>query len=593
MARMARRRMLECAGVVFCLWTAVPGVSHAAPAGLALGRICKDYWEGTLAANPTMATALGERRYDARLADISPAGIARERARLERVLASARALDAGTLSADERVTRAVLLKDVQDQLDALSCRNDEWLVDSQQGPQVALPNLSEITVIETPAQAADYVQRCRAIPRYMDQHIANLRRGIAARRVPPASVVRRVMRQLAGLRRPVETWALLRPLEPSRDGWPAGAAEAFRRDLTQAVRDSVQPAFERYRVFLDQVMLRAARSDEHPGLSRIPGGPECYRAQIRIQTSLDLDPAQVHQIGLEQVARVRQEFGELGARVFGTAEFATLQQRLREDSTLYFANGAEVEARARASLTRAQAALPRWFLTPPRAACEVKVMEGVAPSVLPFYQPPVPDGARPGYYLINTVAPRSRRRFEAEALAYHEGIPGHHVQVAIAQELTGLPAFRRHLRVTAFAEGWALYAERLADEMGLYSDPVDRLGMLAFDLWRSARLVVDTGLHSQDWTIEEAEAYMTDNTLLPVSEIHDEIDRYLSWPGQALAYKVGQLEILKLREEGKQRLGERFDIKGFHDAVLRNGAVALPVLREQVEAWYARVEAAK
>jgi uncharacterized protein (DUF885 family) len=214
-------------------------------------------------------------------------------------------------------------------------------------------------------------------------------------------------------------------------------------------------------------------------------------------------------------------------------------------------------------------------------------------STVAYYREPAVDGSRPGYYMINTYQPTTRPRYEAEALAFHESIPGHHLQIAIAQELTGLPEFRKHQGTTAFVEGWGLYGERLADDMGLYTSDVDRIGMLSYDAWRACRLVVDTGLHAMGWSRQQAIDYMKENSVLAENNIVNEVDRYLSWPGQALAYKVGQLEILKLRDEGRRRLGARFDIKGFHDAVLRNGAVPLPVLEEQVEAYFAQMEAAK
>jgi uncharacterized protein (DUF885 family) len=208
-------------------------------------------------------------------------------------------------------------------------------------------------------------------------------------------------------------------------------------------------------------------------------------------------------------------------------------------------------------------------------------------STIAYYRHPSPDGKRPGTYMINTYLPETRPRYEAEALAFHESVPGHHLQIAVAQELTGIPEFRKHQGVTAFVEGWGLYAERLADEMGLYTSDVDRIGMLSFDAWRACRLVVDTGLHAEGWTRQQAIDYMTDNSILAENNIENEVDRYITWPGQALAYKLGQMEILRLRDEAKAKLGTRFDIKAFHDAVLGNGAVALPVLRRQVEAYIA------
>jgi len=302
----------------------------------------------------------------------------------------------------------------------------------------------------------------------------------------------------------------------------------------------------------------------------------------------------LHQLGLEQVALNRAAVSELGMKVFGTGDVAEIQRRLRSDPAMHFRTGAEIESKATEALARAKAAIPAWFDILPKGRCDVKVMgmHEAPNSTIAYYRQGTPDGSRPGHYMINTYLPETRPRYEAEALAFHESIPGHHLQIAIAQELTGIPEFRKHQGVTAFVEGWGLYSERLAEEMGLYSNDTDRLGMLSYDAWRACRLVVDTGMHAMGWTRQQAIDYMIENTALAENNIVNEVDRYLTWPGQALAYKCGQLEILKLRDEARQRLGDRFDIKQFHNVVLRNGAVALPVLREQVEAWVAaQVEA--
>jgi uncharacterized protein (DUF885 family) len=280
----------------------------------------------------------------------------------------------------------------------------------------------------------------------------------------------------------------------------------------------------------------------------------------------------------------------LGRRVFGTDDFAAIQARLRGDRALYFDTREEIEAKARQALERAQASLPAWLGRPPRTPCVVKRVEPFEEkdTYIGYYRQPAVDGSRPGAYHVNTYAPKTRPRFEAEVLAFHEAIPGHHVQIAIAQELVGIPEFRRHLGVTAFVEGWALYTERLADELGLYSGDVDRLGMLSFDAWRASRLVVDTGIHSLGWSRARAIAYMRENTFLADNNIDNEVDRYIDWPGQALAYKLGQREVLALRREAERRLGARFDLRAFHDVLLGNGAVSLAVLKDVVARWIAR-----
>ncbi|HYS71576.1 MAG TPA: DUF885 domain-containing protein, partial [Thermoplasmata archaeon] len=250
----------------------------------------------------------------------------------------------------------------------------------------------------------------------------------------------------------------------------------------------------------------------------------------------------------------------------------------------------EVAAKAEQAVARAKAAIPRFFGRLPKADCEVVRMgeHEEKHSTIAYYRQPAADGSRPGRYYINTSAPETRPRYEAEALAYHEAIPGHHLQIAISQELEGIPAFRKHLGVTAFVEGWGLYSERLADEMGLYSSDLDRMGMMSYDAWRACRLVVDTGMHAKGWSRQRAIDFMKENSALAENNIVNEVDRYIAWPAQALAYKTGQLEILRIREDARGRLGDRFDIRKFHDAVLENGAVALGTLREAVEAYVVR-----
>jgi uncharacterized protein (DUF885 family) len=573
-----------------------PVEGHAAGASALLARICDEYWEGTLKVNPTMATSLGDHRYDAQLEDNSPTGLELERDRLQGVLAQVRTVDERELSPAERITRSALILELQNGLDGIACHFEDWVVDPLGGPQVSFMSLPDITTIKTQQHAVDYVQRCRAMGPYLDQHIANLTRGLGAKRVAARDQVRKVIEELdALLAQPVEKWALFTPTEVKHEGWPPALTAGFLSGVTIAARTVVKPALTRYRDFLKEKVMPVARPQEKAGLSFLPGGADAYRKQIRIQTSLDLSPDELHKLGLAQVAKFRTDLSALGLKALGTGDIPEIQKRLRADTAMHFRTAAEVEAKATEALARARAAIPAWFGILPKTPCEVKVMGMYeAPnSTVAYYRQPAVDGSRPGYYMINTYKPETRPRYEAEALAFHESIPGHHLQIAIAQELTGIPEFRKHVGTTAFVEGWALYTERLADEMGLYSGDIDRIGMLSYDAWRACRLVVDTGLHSMGWSRQQAIDYMIENSVLAENNIVNEVDRYLSWPGQALAYKVGQLEILKLRDEGKRRLGDRFDIKAFHDAVLRNGAVALPVLREQVEAYYAQAESTK
>jgi uncharacterized protein (DUF885 family) len=363
--------------------------------------------------------------------------------------------------------------------------------------------------------------------------------------------------------------------------------------VAKAVHESVRPAFERMVAFLKTEALPVARGQEKPGIGHVPGGDAAYARMIHVHTSLELPAKQLHETGLSEVAKINREMEDLGEKVLGTRDRKEILRRLRSDATLHFKTRGEVEAKAEAALDRARAAIPKWFGILPQAPCDVVPMEPHEEknSTIAYYRQPATDGSRPGRYYINTYAPETRPRYEAEALAYHEAIPGHHLQIAIAQELEDIPEFRKHAGVTAFVEGWALYTERLSNEMGLYTTDLDRIGMLSYDSWRACRLVVDTGMHAMGWSRQQAIDYMLENTALAENNIVNEVDRYIVWPGQALAYKTGQLEIFRLRDEAKQKLGDRFDIKKFHDTVLENGAVSLPTLRERVATWVERQSA--
>jgi uncharacterized protein (DUF885 family) len=576
-------------GVALFVPTLAATARAASSPGKELAALCEDYWQGALKAAPTFATSLGDRRYDDRLDDITPAGIAADTRRLEDVLARARRIDENALELPDRLTRTALVTEVESELAQMGCGFHEWTVDPLGGPQVEFMSLPDYTIIDTPEDGAHYVARVRAEGKYLDDHMANLRSGLAAGKVASRDAVQKTIDQLERVNSTsVDSLGAWKPGAAEHRKWKTAERDRFRSELRSAIEASLRPALVRYHDFLRDQVLPAARAPEKAGLASLPGGAECYRRMIRVHTSLDLDPAELHRIGLEEVARFRRDLAELGQRVFGTSDIAEIQRKLRGSPEMHFKTAEEVESKARETLARAQAAVPRWFgKIQPKAPCEVKVM-GMheAPySTIAYYRQPSADGRRPGTYMINTYLPETRPRYEAEALAFHEAVPGHHLQIAVAQELTGVPTFRKHQGVTAFVEGWGLYAERLADDMGLYSGDVDRIGMLSYDAWRACRLVVDTGLHAQGWSRKQAIDYMIENSILAENNIVNEVDRYLTWPGQALAYKVGQREILALRDEARKRLGARFDIKAFHDAVLRNGAVPLPVLRQQVEAY--------
>jgi uncharacterized protein (DUF885 family) len=562
--------------------------------GAALAALAEEYWRRRLEADPIEATVLGERRHDDRLPDVTPEARARETSALEDLLKRARAIDSAALAARDRITLLALLGEIESDLAVRACDLGEWTVDPRGGPLVRLMNLAELQRPRSAADAEALVTRWRAAGKYVDDHTENLRRGIAAGKLATRGATARVIEQLDDLlQKPDAEWALAAPARADHPDLPQASRAALREGVLAAIATLIRPAFARYRDALVREVLPKSRDDARVGLENVPEGAACYAKLITVHTSLSLSPDAIHAIGLEEIARIRGEMVAIGARLFQTDDFAAIQGRLRSDPALFFKTRDEVEGKAKEALSRAAEAFPRWFGRVPRTPCFVKRIEPYeeVDNTIAYYLPPAADGARPGTYYINTYAPETRPRYEAEALAFHEAVPGHHSQIAIAQELDGIPEFRKHAGVTAYVEGWALYTERLADEMGLYSGDLDRLGMLSFSAWRASRLVVDTGLHAKGWSRERAVRYMMDTTILAENNVLVEVDRYINWPGQALAYKLGEREILRLRAEAERRLGKNFSIQRFHDAVLEHGAVSLPVLGEEIERFIAASEA--
>ena len=538
-----------------------------------LDRLAADYWEAYLERHPVHATALGDRRFDDRLDDDSAAG--RD--------AWARQLDAFEDRLDalpdggDRVTLAALREALRTDRSFLDADLGSFSVDPMDGIQVSLLGIPSYQPIRSAAEADALLARWRAMPGALDATVDRLREGLRDGRVGVATPIGKSVEQIDDLlARPDADWPLATPAE---------AAPEIRDELLRVIGDEIRPAYRRLRAFLADELQPHARPDERPGIAHVPGGDAAYRLLARAHTSLDTPPEEIHAIGLAEIERIDGEFVELGARLLGTDGLAATLRALREDPALHFSTRDEIFETAVRSLERANIAIPDWFGRLPEAPCEVVRMPAHEEkhSTIAYYREPAADGSRPGQHYINTYAPETRPRYEAETLAFHESVPGHHLQLAIMQELDGLPDFRRFNGCTAFVEGWGLYTERLSEEMALLSGEIDRFGVLSFDAWRASRLVVDTGIHALGWTRQQAIDFMTAHTALGENNIANEVDRYIAYVGQALAYKLGQLEILSLRAEAKKRQGDRFDIRRFHDVVLGSGALPLPVLRQVVE----------
>jgi uncharacterized protein (DUF885 family) len=551
-----------------------------------LASLSDEFWATSLEISPLTATQLGEPGHDDALPPIEPDSRDALSRLLRKQRAAVDALASARLSEEDGVTRLALIEAIEAQLTVLDADLPSFTVDPMSGPQIELLNVPDYQPADTAAQARDMVERWRRMGPWIDALAGRQRASIDDGRRPVRILTERVVDELNTLlARADDDWPLLQPARTARPGWSESERARFVEDLREAVRGGIRPAFERYRAFLVDEALPVARGDDEVGLGALSDGLGLYRSLARMHTTTELDPEDLHAIGLAEIERIDAELTAFGREQLGASTLADTIERLRADPALHFTTGVEVEEVARQSLARAQEAVPEWFGSLPSTPCEVvPIPEHEAEhSTIAYYRDPAADGSRPGRYYVNLTHPETRPRYEAEALAFHESVPGHHLQVALAQQLTDLPRFRRFGLTTAYVEGWGLYAERLADEMGLYSGDLDRIGIASFDGWRASRLVVDTGMHAMGWSRSQAIAFMTEHTALAPNNIANEVDRYITWPGQALAYKIGQLELLRLRDAARLRLGDRFDIRRFHDAVLQPGALPLSILRAVVE----------
>jgi uncharacterized protein (DUF885 family) len=433
--------------------------------------------------------------------------------------------------------------------------------------------------LDTPERRDAHLARLAALPKFLEQAGQRLREGVAAGLTPPARGVRAALAQIDTVTNDPNVGGLRRDSEDSMN--------TFSSSQDRLLGEEVAPAIGRYRALLEDEILGVGRSDEQPGLCWLPGGDEFYRTLVRTMTSTERTPEDLHATGLAIIEKLGEEFASLGSRLWGTNDVAEIHQRLRSDPALRYDSGEEILATAHEAVSRAERAAPDWFGLIPTTPCAVEpIPEALAEGSPPaYYFTGALDGSRVGTYFVNTTKPGERFRHLAEAVAFHEAVPGHHFQLTIAQELEGNHLVHSVFGDVATAEGWGLYAERLADEMGLYSSDVTRLGMVSTDAWRAARLVVDTGLHALGWSRQATIDWMAAHVPMSPVEIESEVDRYIAMPGQALAYMVGRLALEGHRREASERLNDRFDVRSFHDMVLRSGPVPLPALAGAVSRW--------
>ena len=550
----------------------------------ALAALGDEYWNFQMQQSPTWATRLGDHRFDDRLGGVGPEARAEALAGYAGYLAQLRDIDMAGLTAPERVSADVLDVQLALAIEGLRSHDWEWEVDQIFGAQVWFFQLLNFHPTRTVRDVEAFAARLEAFGPYMDAQIADLRDGMESGRTPFRGAVERVIAQA---RAHVANGAEKSPLWAIFEKLPTGVHESLSKRIAAGLHEGVIAAMQRYADFLEQELLPVARDAAAPGIAGIPGAAELYAHSIRKHARGGLTPEAIHATGLAEVARIRAAMEQIAAKRGFPDDFDGFLNSLDADPNNFYPSKEAIEVHARALLAEASAKLPELFGTLPTTPCIVKAIEPhrERDSVAAFYNGPPADGSRPGIYYVNTFKPESRPRYNMPALTIHEAVPGHHLQIALAVENESLPTFRRHSHFTAYIEGWALYSERLGQEIGLYDTDLELLGMYTYEAWRACRLVVDTGLHHYGWSRAKAIAFMQANLALSDTEIINEVDRYIIWPGQALAYKIGQLEILRLRDEAKDTLGEAFALRDFHDLILGIGAVPLEVLGRVVGRW--------
>ena len=542
-----------------------------------------EYYEYRLEVSPTMALMQGDHRYDELMEDGSRDAEDVHIGRLRAFGVRAEALDAAGLSDDERISREVLLFITSTEAADLESRHDELAVNPAIGFHRNLPVQAPQYPIVTAEHADALVKKYEGIGRYIDQATERIREGVARNHTPIDRHASETAAQLTEyLETPIAGDALVQARVP--EAFDEASAAAWKDRLADAVGRYIRPAFARQRDVILQEVLPTARPEDEAGICWLDDGDVSYPRSIHRLTSLAMDPREIHENGRQQIERLGDEYRQLGKEALGTEDLSEIFSSLRDDKDLHFSDGPSVVAAAEAAMVNAKAAMGAWFGRLPMSDC--KVMETQSGPTA-FYFRPAEDGSRPGIFFVNTEDPKRWGKFEIESMSFHEGILGHHLQIAIAQELTDVPKFRAHAWIPAYSEGWALYSERLADEMGLFSSTLDRIGMLSADSMRAGRLVVDTGIHALGWSRQEAINFFAANSPMSLATIEGEVDRYIGWPGQALSYMIGRLQIQKLRTDAEDLMGDRFDIKGFHDAVIGSGMLPLETLGGIVRRWAA------
>jgi uncharacterized protein (DUF885 family) len=568
------------------LQAAPAGAQRRAPSpAAALNQLFEEEWEWTMREFPTFASSLGDRRYNDRLTDASLAASARRNEHRQQTLARLLRLERARLAPADQLNYDLFRKDLENDIEEYRLRLYLMPV-SQRGGVQSSDELAELLRFQTVKDYDDWLARLRAFPTYVDQTLEVMREGVRARMLWPKVTLQRVPAQLERqLDARTEESGFYKPFR----NFPTDIPESDRARLSQqgreAVEQTVMPALRKFRDYFVKEYLPA--SFEQVGAWQWPNGAGAYAFLARRYTTTNMTPEQIHEKGLSEVARIRAEMQKVMTQVGFKGTHKEFFKKLRTEDQFYYKRPEDLLDAYRAVAKRIDPHLVKVFKTIPRMPYGViPIPDTLAPdTTTAYYQQPAADGSRPGFYYVNLYKPETRPKWEMMALSLHESVPGHHFQIARAMELGEIPKFRRFGGYTAFVEGWGLYAESLGEDMGLYDDPYSKFGQLTYEMWRAVRLVVDTGMHYYKWDRQKAIDYFLDNAAKTELDVTNEIDRYITDPGQALAYKIGELKLKELRARSKSELGERFDVREFHDLVLGSGAVPLDVLEGNVDAW--------
>jgi uncharacterized protein (DUF885 family) len=558
-----------------------------------LNRIFSDIWEDRLKHEPDFASTIGDDRYNDQLPDYSAQAynenLAHERGFLSRLAE----VDTTGMTEQEQLSKELMVRELIQHQQEARFKPWEMPVNQFDGLPVDLPALVGELTFKTVKDYDDYISRLKKVPLAFQQVTDAMSTGMDDHRQPPAYLMEKALGEvndIAGNKPEDSPFAL--PLKKFPAGVSPTEQARIKDDVLAAIRGQVAPAYVRFGKFLKAQYIPSARND--PGIWALPDGADYYRYLVKASTTTDLTPEQIHQIGEDQVKQDQEKLLAI-AKKLGFADTKALQQAAEHNPKLYPASKDQLLDAYRGHLDDMRPKLPQLFGRLPKAPLVVKPVPEYAEKdqAAAYYEQGSPDGSRPGTVFVNTYRFETRPLYATEAIAYHEGLPGHHLQISIAQELTGLPQFRKYSYYTAYTEGWGLYAERLGKDVGFYQDPYNDYGRLEADVWRAVRLVVDTGVHSMHWSRQQMVDYFHDHSAVPETDVQAEVDRYIAMPAQALGYKIGQLKFLELKAKAQQALGDRFDIRAFHDQVLDSGALPLDLLEQRVDTWIAQQKTQK